>query len=80
MILISITHQHIILYTSSYILGDIYGMDPMSIPTYVTVKLAVATGMAQGNKKTFQKLLSELVRSAKRRAKDASLNQGRPPS
>ena len=55
-------------------------MDPMSIPTYVTVKLAVATGMAQGNKKTFQKLLSELVRSAKRRAKDASLNQGRPPS
>lgn len=55
--------------------GDVFGMDPTSIPTYVTVKLAVASGLAQGNKKAYQKLLTELFRSAKRRAKDASLNQ-----
>ena len=53
-------------------------MDSTIIPTYVTVKMAVATGLTQGTKRAFQKLLTELHRSAKRRAKDAVLNQGRP--
>ncbi|KAI0209662.1 hypothetical protein LSAT2_005672 [Lamellibrachia satsuma] len=50
-------------------------MEPLILPTYVTVKLAVASGFAQGTKKAFQKLLTELHRSAKRRAKDSVLNQ-----